>query len=199
MQNDETENPQSLFATQRPNWSNWKQVKTLKLWHAVALACDLDPYQFVVSDSPELNKMFSRRPERFEEILSLAKNSLGGGVLKAIKISLEGIEETEVTSASFGTWAKSILQLPAEFPWQDEPSPQPIREWPWGDRETDLLRKLALAANRFWRNYVPEDPSTAPTNNQVIAWLVGQGVAQRTAEVMATILRADGLPSGPRK
>ena len=33
----------------------------------------------------------------------------------------------------------------------------------------------------------------------IFDWLKQQGVADRTAEVMATILRADGLPTGPRK
>jgi len=71
--------------------------------------------------------------------------------------------------------------------------------WPWGDYETMLLRKLAGAAERFWVNYDPTDATTAPTNAQVITWLKSQGVAERTAEVMATILRVDGLRPGPRK
>lgn len=71
--------------------------------------------------------------------------------------------------------------------------------WPWGNYETDLLRNLAAAAERFWRLYDPTDNTTAPTNQQVTDWLKQQGVAVRTAEIMATILRADGLPTGPRK
>ncbi|MDG4559998.1 MAG: hypothetical protein P9E88_01760 [Candidatus Competibacter sp.] len=71
--------------------------------------------------------------------------------------------------------------------------------WPWGDYETELLRKLALAAKRFWVLYDPEDPTTAPTSTQVSQWLIQQGVASRVAEIMAQILRADGLPKGPRK
>lgn len=69
----------------------------------------------------------------------------------------------------------------------------------WGIHETTLLQKLAAASERFWKLYDPADPTTAPTNQQVIDWLKGQGVSDRTAEVMATILRADGLPTGPRK
>lgn len=72
-------------------------------------------------------------------------------------------------------------------------------KWPWGDYETELLRKLATAADRLWKRYDPTDNTTAPTNQQVFEWLKQQGVAKRTAEVMATILRADGLPTGPRK
>ena len=73
------------------------------------------------------------------------------------------------------------------------------RNWPWGDYETKLLGILAEAVDVFWIRYDPEDKSTAPTNSQVIAWLTKRGVARRMAEVMATILRADGLPPGPRK
>ncbi len=71
--------------------------------------------------------------------------------------------------------------------------------WPWGRHTTQLLDHLAAAAERFWVNYDPSDATTAPTNSQVITWLKSQGVAERTAEVMATILRIDGLPTGPRK
>jgi hypothetical protein len=201
MQNIEVGNPQSLYALHRPVWSGWKQVKTIKLWHAVALACDLDPYQFMVFDSPGLDRVFTRIPAKFDGLLSLAKNSLGGSsILKPIRICPDDIEETEIAPSNFGAWARSIrYPLPAEFPWQDEPALPLSREWPWGTYETELLRYLALAANRFWRNYDPKDPSTAPTNNDVIGWLVEHGVAKRTAEIMATILRAEGLPSGPRK
>ncbi len=72
-------------------------------------------------------------------------------------------------------------------------------KWPWGEYETDLLRKLASAAEEWWSTYDPANPSTAPTNKAVKNWLIGQGVSERVAENMATILRADGLPTGPRK
>lgn len=71
--------------------------------------------------------------------------------------------------------------------------------WPWGEHETDLLRQLAAAAERFWRRYDPTDATTAPKNDEVVAWLKSRGVAERNAAVMATILRADKLPTGPRK
>jgi hypothetical protein len=79
------------------------------------------------------------------------------------------------------------------------PTQESKRGWPWGDYETDLLRKLAGAAEKFWTLYDPSDKSTAPTNSNVIQWLESEGVSQRTAKVMATILRANALPTGPRK
>jgi hypothetical protein len=71
--------------------------------------------------------------------------------------------------------------------------------WPWGDYDTKLLRELAAAAERFWKNYDPADPGTAPTSEQVEKWLVDRKVPKRTAQIMAKILRADGLRPGPRK
>ena len=71
-------------------------------------------------------------------------------------------------------------------------------KWPWGRHETKLLHHLAAAADRFWKNYDPSEPTTAPKNQEVINWLKKQGVAERNAQVMATILRADNLPTGPR-
>lgn len=70
--------------------------------------------------------------------------------------------------------------------------------WPWGVYETGALRVLANAVTRYWVGYDPADPSTANTNETVSAWLRDQGVAQRVAEVMAQIIRADGLRTGPR-
>ncbi|MDZ5457890.1 hypothetical protein [Azohydromonas lata] len=70
--------------------------------------------------------------------------------------------------------------------------------WPWDLHETELLRHMAAAAERFWVRYDPSDSTTAPTNEAVSTWLQGRGVSKRTADTMATILRADGLPTGPR-
>ena len=72
------------------------------------------------------------------------------------------------------------------------------QEWPWGTYETALLRKLAHAVSRFWIHYDPADPGTAPSSEVVSAWIQEQGVAKRVAEIMAQIVRADGLRTGPR-
>ncbi len=73
-------------------------------------------------------------------------------------------------------------------------------KWPWGDHHTKDLEHLAAAANRFWTLYDPSDFTTAPTNKVVADWLVSnRGVARDRANYMASILRADGLPDGPRR
>jgi hypothetical protein len=107
MQNNENESPQNLYTLRRPDWSHWKQAKSIKLWHVVALACDLDPYQFTAFGSPGLDTVFSRQPAQFTQLLSLAQNTLGGGsILKPKQINVEGIEETEVVPSNFGAWAE---------------------------------------------------------------------------------------------
>jgi len=71
--------------------------------------------------------------------------------------------------------------------------------WPWGTYETKYLRELAAAAQCWWVNFDPDDNTTAPTNEQVSNWLQARGtVGKSLADKMATILRADGLPTGPR-
>jgi hypothetical protein len=70
--------------------------------------------------------------------------------------------------------------------------------WPWGEHDTELLQQLAEAARQWWSTYDPADPATAPTNAAVRTWLIERKVPRRVAEVMAQMLRADGLPPGPR-
>jgi len=105
-----------------------------------------------------------------------------------------------VSLGEFATWA---LKMGWEIPDAlsraagDDPTMKK-HTWPWGEHETKLLRILAGAAQRFWKRYDPSDETTAPTNEEVKAWIKQQGVSDRIAEAMATILRADNLHLGPR-
>ena len=75
----------------------------------------------------------------------------------------------------------------------------PAGRWPWGNHHTKALGHLEAAATRWWLNYDPDDSSTAPRNQDVIDWLVKEREVSRTlAEAMASILRVDGLKTGPR-
>jgi hypothetical protein len=76
---------------------------------------------------------------------------------------------------------------------------RPAGTWPWGERETELLKHLAAAADRFWKHYDPSDQTTAPRSADVQEWLQKRSVPKRVAQVMAQILREDGLPVGPRR
>lgn len=74
-----------------------------------------------------------------------------------------------------------------------------LDKWPWGAHHTEALGHLEAAANRFWVLYDPAEPSTAPTNEMVAGWLRQErGVTKERAAAIASILRADGLRTGPR-
>lgn len=83
---------------------------------------------------------------------------------------------------------KKVIEAPAGY-------------WPWGNHHTELLGHLEAAARRYWgANYDPSDASTAPINVTVSEWLQTERKVSRTmADSIASILRADGLPTGPRK
>lgn len=71
--------------------------------------------------------------------------------------------------------------------------------WPWGDHSTKALEHLEAAAKRFWTGYDPTDPATAKTNQVIVNWLIEErNVTGKMAESIATLLRADGLRTGPR-
>lgn len=74
------------------------------------------------------------------------------------------------------------------------------KNWPWGDHHTELLGHLSAAAWRHWKLYDPSDIGSAPTNRSVADWLIKERKVSKTmAEAIATILRIDGLRTGPRE
>lgn len=199
--NPETHYPQAdYWAPKRPDWSVWQKKHQAVLWQAVVLACNLDPSSFQMPGSDSLVRQWNELPQQAEDLLVAAKGSIGAnGALKVVSNSLRGLEESIVDLSNFTAWLQSMqYTLPAEFLWTPEALELDSIHWPWGRHSTGLLRKLAAAADKFWKNYDPEDPSTAPTNVVVSSWLEEQGVAHRNATAMATILRADGLRTGPR-
>lgn len=189
-----------IYAIRRPNWDQWKRKKSTRLWKAVALLQNIDPtYLADTFDHDCLSpRVLKREVDFISEVLNIAINSLGTPQLRPLNHTTP-IENSEIDLTTFSSWANALgIKLPENFPWQPEMQLD-ISGWPWGSHSTKLLEKLAEAANLFWKNYDPNDPSTAPTNMRVQTWLAEQGVAVRTAEIMASILRADGLSTGPRK
>ena len=78
-------------------------------------------------------------------------------------------------------------------------SERPQTLWPWGDHHTELLGHLEAAARKWWVNYDPDSPDTAPTNEMVASWLIDERrVSKDKAKAIASILRVDGLRTGPR-
>lgn len=204
MTNDSAPNQQQaeqdLWAIPKPDWEAWKTVKQTQLWCAACIASDIDPSHFRIQGQ-KMPVGFRRYPDHMADLLSMAKSSIGAnGILRPIQMRGSELEECEVNLANFATWMTSIkYPLPEGFPWAPEAQNFTQLSWPWGRHSTVLLRNLAEAADRFWKNYDPDDPSSAPTNRQVAEWLEDRGVSTSKAEAIATILRADGLPKGPRK
>lgn len=80
------------------------------------------------------------------------------------------------------------------------PSADPSAPWPWGSHHTESLSHLEAAARRFWVLYDPLDATTAPTNAEVSQWLQQSRRVSRTkADAIASMLRPDDLPTGPRR
>ena len=180
----------------KPRWDKWRLMPDVKIHEAVALSLDIEPESLSYKNEPRFeNQEFSMR---------IAVTIANSGKFNHSRHS--------VPLAKFASWALLIQwEIPEELvalaatnekqaaQSQEQRNQNSERRWPWGSRETKLIKHLAAAADKFWKNFDPEDQSTAPTNKQVSDWLIKQGVAKRTAEVMATILRADDLPTGPRK
>jgi hypothetical protein len=180
----------------KPNWEKWNKTTRAKLWHAVALACNLDPKNFQI-EGHSLVRLLSNRPVEFDDLLTMAKGSIGAnGILKLLPPSGGSLEEREVKLSNFAAWLKSVPHTPPpEFPWQPESITLSNMDWPWGRYETRLLRKLASAADQFWTRYDPNFPDTSTDNKVVSAWLVEEGVSPHIAKAMATILRDERLPT----
>jgi hypothetical protein len=92
------------------------------------------------------------------------------------------------------------LGLPSKYRFKDDGRARIIQAGPrWPAHDTEKLTALRLAAVKFWSNYNPAEPDAARTNDVVSAWLQKErGIARTVADTMATILRPDNLPPGPR-
>ena len=78
-----------------------------------------------------------------------------------------------------------------------KPPPPTSARWP--AHETKKLTALRLAAVKFWSNYDPTQPDTAPKNETVAEWLqLEHGIGATPAAEMASILRPESLRTGPR-
>lgn len=194
----------------QPNWEHWCNLAEVELLHAVELSLNLEP-GWLRSAGEYDEESHGELPIAVKARIDIAMSHVSVGTL-ICKIGLSpssvfpysGGQREFVSLTKFREWGESLpvpFTFPDEFPHaqESEASHQSKSRWPWGDHETDLLRKLAIAAEKFWKLYDPADATTAPTNQVVIDWLKAKGVAERNAQVMATILRADGLQTGPRK
>ena len=114
-----------------------------------------------------------------------------------------GFENQEFQRQTVASWLAALSMVSVyQFDLQQEIGGAVKAEhWPWGNHNTELLGHLEAAAKLFWVNYDPANAkATAPKNETVINWLVTERKVSRTVAIsMATMLRPNGLKTGPRK
>lgn len=181
------------FQWPKPDWVNWKPDTSVKLFDAAALLCNIDPASLVVLPFQEL-------PEKHGMVVDRA---LAGHpqdrLIQANHFNEDNPKHSLVELTRFAAWAKAHgFSLPREFPRAVTPETIALGGWPWGSYSNKNLELLALAAHKWWVNYSPDDPSTAPRSEDVIAWLEKQGLSNNMAKNIASILRVPGLKPGPR-
>lgn len=115
---------------------------------------------------------------------------------------LPKFDNQEFSRGAIVSWLAEI-GMKSEYPFSRNlhlAAPTKKGYWPWGDHHTEALGHLEAAASRFWSNYDPADTGSANTNATVSEWLQTERKVSRTmADAIASMLRADGLPTGPRK
>lgn len=159
---------------------------------AALIFCYLDPDAFKPGEAYATQTM-----RLLDGVRSLLAASMDGPFVSAAKSP----EEWHTLAAESGLLAASEYMEGVQAFRGVAPEDMPQREvgWPWGTYETKLLRDLSAAVDRYWRNFDPSDPTQANTKETVVEWLVkSRGVSERIAQAMDTIIRAEGLPKGPR-
>lgn len=196
--------PGNLWSCYPAKWDMWHTERFLELWQAACLACDVDPSNFDPYGFPSeagLDALNKPVPGAVNDLLELTKGAVGSGFLALENSGNTGLLHRTVSMQTFAGWLGSIKHpIPSGFPWKAGNLTPGNLQWPWGNHQTKELLLLALAADRFWKNFNPLDPSTAPTNNQVIDWLIqSEGATEVAAKRIATMLRPETLPTGRRK
>ncbi len=107
----------------------------------------------------------------------------------------------DATNANITRLNKQALPSMSENKNGEEVQPlESQSRWPWGNHHTEYLGHLEAAAKKLWVLYDPLDFTTAPTNEVVSEWLQSErGVSREKARAIASMLRPDGLPTGPRR
>lgn len=184
-------------------WATWALKDEAVVWKVVALHSALEPDSFVYSlDSCAIG--LQPRCARFKDGLEAAVLHVEKGTLTTVK-SADDPCNAVVQLSAYAHWAQSLrLELPLQFPLKPMHAVREANSL-WGSHRTKRLDDLMAAAHEFWRpieeggRYDLSDPTTAPKNEVVEEWLLRErNVTRKAREVMATILRADGLAPGPR-
>jgi hypothetical protein len=150
------------------------------------LFCPVAPVSWWTAESPVSRSTSGNPKVRFEAYLYDHVSGERPVSFDSIRFGAEDIRK-------YGTGTESVeAGAPAgRFP---------PRIWPWGNHDTEALGYLAAAAEKWWSLYDANDPTTAPTNNNVAEWLIAEyNLSSQRAHAIASLLRADGLRNGPRK
>ena len=191
--------------------SHWDINDVFGVHEATALIAGIDPANIGVNDNWKITMPVNMRmAEGFQLALRANVEDMPPAALKCVLMengqsfdtnAIEFIEQkfsrNELARWLISIGKKSCYQFDRN---QTDSMPLSVGRWPWGDHHTELLGHLEAAALRYWVKYNPDDATTAPTNKDVAEWLVNERkLSQKTAESIASMLRPDGLPTGPRK
>lgn len=69
---------------------------------------------------------------------------------------------------------------------------------PYYGHKSDGLDYVDIAIKQLWSTFDPDDPNTAPTQKEVIDYLIKQGATQNMAKAVNLILRPRDLPKRTR-
>lgn len=122
-------------------------------------------------------------------------------------------QETIITRASLVGWIESenvqITRAPrrtiapvrlaaAQAPVTIESPPEPLA-LPYQGHTSEGLEFVEDAIKQLWSTYDPEDPSTAPTQDEVVSYLRSRGAGANMADAVNLVLRPASLRKGGRK
>jgi len=191
--------------------SHWDIIDLFGVMDATALIAGIDPADIGVNDNWKITMPINRRMESdFQialqsDLLVKPSNALKCWWMESGQPLNENGADFNKQKFSRNELARWLIAIGQKSSYQfdrnrSEPIQAPSGRWPWGNHHTELLGHLEAAARRYWQNYDPADATTAPTNKDVAEWLITERkLSQKPAESIASMLRPDGLPTGPRK
>lgn len=182
------------------NVAEWKRIMSLEpilsVDHITHAFIGIDPYdQSYWSD--DINAEYQRRKDML--LGAVNRGDLNGKGSDSNQIMIDVMDLLtwcEARDIEYPLIKPKPLIVPKA---QHSPEPVEAKRWPWGDHTTQLLEALADAAKQLWSTYDPDDPCTAPTNDDVSSYLLARkGVSENIAKAMATILRPESISTGRR-
>lgn len=191
--------------------SHWDITEAFGQFEAAALIAGIDPadvghdenWKLLMPISGRMKDCYQLGLKRCQEgptqdVLSSVAMEKG----QVVDSGSSDFEQQRFTRKELSRWL-SAIEVKSGYPFDRDRSadtPGLAGRWPWGNHHTELLGHLEAAARRFWVEYDPSDTTTAPTNVTVSDWLKKERkVSGQMADAIASMLRPDGLPTGPRK